>query len=192
MSKVLLGPTTLVLPTPAFLIGTSVDGQPNFMAAAWSGVVNSDPPMISVAVRPARHTHLGISRNSTFSVNVPSVDLIRETDYCGIRSGSKVDKVAVCKFKIFYGKLDTAPLIEQCPVNLECRVVQTLELGSHTLFIGQVEETHISDDCLMDGKPDIGKIQPLIYAPEPARQYFAFGEVAGQGFRVGLELEGKT
>ncbi len=132
MSKVLLGPTTLVLPTPAFLIGSSVDGKPNFMAAAWSGVVNSDPPMISVAIRPGRHTHRGISQNSAFSVNVPSVDLTRETDYCGIRSGAKVDKVAVCKFKIFYGKLATAPLIEQCPLNLECRVVQTLELGSHT------------------------------------------------------------
>lgn len=192
MSKVLLGPTTLVLPTPAFLIGSSVDGKPNFMAAAWSGVVNSDPPMISVAIRPARHTHLGISQNSTFSVNVPSVSLTREADYCGIRSGSKVDKVAVCKFKIFYGKLDTAPLIEQCPLNLECRVVQTLELGSHTLFIGRVEETHLSEDCLTDGKPDIDKIRPLIYAPEPFRRYFAFGEVTGQGFRVGLELEGKT
>lgn len=192
MSKVLLGPATLVLPTPAFLIGASVDGKPNFMAAAWSGVVNSDPPMISVAIRPSRYTHRGISQNSAFSVNVPSVALTRETDYCGIRSGSKVDKVAVCRFKVFYGKLDTAPLIEQCPINLECRVVQTLELGSHTLFIGRVEETHLSEDCLTDGKPDIDKIRPMIYAPEPFRKYLAFGEVIGQGFRVGLELEGKT
>jgi flavin reductase (DIM6/NTAB) family NADH-FMN oxidoreductase RutF len=191
MKKVLMGPTTLVLPTPAFLIGADVDGKPNFMAVAWSGIVNSDPPMISVAIRPARHTRRGIIQNSTFSVNIPSADLTRETDYCGIRSGSKVDKVAVCQFKVFYGKLGTAPLIEQCPVNLECRVVHTMELGSHTLFIGQVEETHLSANCLTDGKPDIDKISPIIYAPEPFRQYLAFGQVTGKGFQAGLELEGK-
>lgn len=191
MDKTLLGPATLVLPTPAFLIGANVDGKPNFMTAAWSGVVNSDPPMVSVAIRRARHTHRGITENATFSLNVPSTDLVRETDYCGIRSGAKVDKTAVCGFKVFYGKLGTAPLIEQCPLNLECRVEQTVELDSHTLFLGRVEEVHVTTDCLTDGKPDVAKIRPLAYAPEMIRQYYAFGENVGQGFRAGLELEGK-
>jgi flavin reductase (DIM6/NTAB) family NADH-FMN oxidoreductase RutF len=117
--------------------------------------------------------------------------MVREADYCGTASGAKVDKVAVCQFKVFYGKLGTAPLIEQCPLNLECRLVHTLELGSHTLFIGQIEETHVSERCLVDGKLDLSKIKPLIYIGEPFRQYYALGEVLGKAFRIGLELEGR-
>ena len=96
-------------------------------------------------------------------MNIPSADIVKEVDYCGMVSGSKVDKVAVCKFKIFYGKLKNAPLIEQCPVNLACKVEHILELGTHHLIIGRVEETHISDNCLTDGKPDLRKINPFIY-----------------------------
>ena len=188
MSKVLMGPTTLVYPTPALLVGANVDGRPNFMPAAWGGVANSEPPMISVAIRPGRYTHKGISQNLTFSVNIPSVDLLKETDYCGIKSGAKVNKTEVCQFRVFYGKLGNAPLIEQCPVNLECRVVHTLSLGSHSLFIGRVEETHISETCLTDGKPDVDKIRPFLYVVEPTRQYRALGQVLAGAFRVGREV----
>jgi flavin reductase (DIM6/NTAB) family NADH-FMN oxidoreductase RutF len=146
-----------------------------------------EPPMISVAMRPIRHTHKGIRQNLTFSVNVPSVDLVKETDYCGIASGAKVNKVAACQFSVFYGKLGTAPLISQCPVNLECKVVHSLELDTHTLFIGQVEETHISENCLTNGKPDVGKIQPFIYN-RPTQQYQAFGEIIARSHRIGLEI----
>jgi len=148
-------------------------------------------PMVAVAIRRSRHTHKGITENKTFSVNIPSLDMVREADYCGTASGAKVDKVAVCQFKVFYGKLGTAPLIEQCPLNLECRLVHTIELGSHSLFIGQIEETHVSESCLTEGKLDLGKIRPLIYIGEPFRQYYALGEVMGKAFRIGLELEGR-
>ena len=89
---------------------------------------------------------------------------------------------------MFYGKLGNAPLIEQCPVNLECKVLHTLELGSHSLFVGQVEEVHISESCLTDGKPDVDKVKPLIYTPEPSRQYRAFGDVVAKAFNIGKEL----
>jgi len=88
-----------------------------------------------------RYTLKGIHQNNTFSVNVPSVDIAKETDYCGIESGSKVDKVTICGFDVFYGKVETAPMVEQCPVNLECSVVHTLNLGSHSLVVGRIEET---------------------------------------------------
>ncbi len=129
MGKVALGPQTLVYPMPAMLVGADVDGKPNFMAVAWGGIACSDPPMISVAIRHVRHTLKGVKQNQTFSVNIPSVEQVKETDYCGMVSGSKADKVRACRFKVFYGKLGNAPLIEQCPVNLECKRGADLEPG---------------------------------------------------------------
>ena len=191
MAKILMGPTTRIYPLPALLVGANVDGKPNFMTVAWGGIANAEPPMISVAIRLSRYTHKGIRQNMTFSVNIPSVDLIRETDYCGITSGAKVNKAKACQFKVFYGKLGTAPLIEQCPINLECKVMHALELGSHSLFVGKIEETHISENCLIDGKLDINKIKPFAFMAEPAVQYLALGEVLGKAFRIGQELKVK-
>ena len=185
MSKILMGPQTLIYPMPTILVGANVDDKPNFMTVAWCGIANGEPPMISVAIRHQRYTLRGIRQNLTFSVNVPSTDLVRETDYCGLTSGSKVNKVEACRFKVFYGKLNSAPLIEQCPVNLECKVVHILDLGSHSLIVGRVEETHVSESCLTDGKPDVNKIRPFIFTTEPASQYQAFGEVIAKAFSIG-------
>ena len=137
MGKITMGPQTLIYPMPALLVGANVDGKPNFMVVAWSGIANGEPPMISVAIRHHRYTFEGIRQNMTFSVNVPSTDMVMETDYCGIISGSKANKAEVCQFRVFYGKLGSAPLIEQCPVNLECKVVHILDLGSHSLVVGR-------------------------------------------------------
>jgi len=189
MGKLLMGPQTLIYPMPALLVGANVDDKPNFMAVAWGGIANGEPPMISVAIRHQRYTLKGIKQNMTFSVNVPSTDMVSETDYCGIISGAKFNKAQVCRFKVFYGRLDKAPLIEQCPVNLECKVVHILDLGSHSLVIGQIEETHVSDNCLTDGKPDVNKIKPFIYTTSPAIQYQALGKVIAKAFNIGKELK---
>jgi len=117
--------------------------------------------------------------------------MVKETDYCGIISGTKANKAKVCQFKVFYGKLDTAPLIEQCPINLECEVAHILDLGSHSFVIGRIEETHVSDSCLTDGKPDVNKIKPFIYTTAPASQYQSFGEVIAKAFSIGKELKAK-
>lgn len=191
MAKVTLGPQTLLYPIPALLVGANIDERPNFMTVAWGGIVNSDPPMISVAIRHHRYTYRGIKQNMTFSVNVPAADMAREADYCGMVSGDKVDKVAVCQFKVFYGKLGNAPLIEQCPVNLECTVVHILNLGSHALIVGRIEETHVSEKCLTDGQPDVSKVNPLVYSAAPARQYQALGEVIAKAFSIGNELKSR-
>ena len=185
MSKILMGPQTLIYPMPTILVGANVDDKPNFMTVAWCGIANGEPPMISVAIQHQRYTLRGIRQNLTFSVNVPSTDLVRETDYCGLVSGAKVNKVEACRFKVFYGKLNSAPLIEQCPVNLECNVAHILDLGSHSLIVGRVEETHVSESCLTDGKPDVNKIRPFIFTTEPASQYQAFGEVIAKAFSIG-------
>ncbi len=188
MGKVTVENKTLVYPMPAFLIGANVNGKPSFMTAAWSGIAGSTPPMITVAIRHTRHTLKGIKENMTFSVNVPSVDLVRETDYCGMESGAKADKVEICQFKVFYGKLETAPLIEQCPVNLECKTLHILDVGSHALVVGRIEETYVSEDCLTDGKPDVDKVKPLTYVTQPGRRYQALGEVVANAYSIGREL----
>jgi len=187
MKKVLLNPQPLICAPPVVLVGTMVNGKPNFMAVAWCGVANSNPPMVSVAIRPARYTLQGM-QNKEFSINIPSADIVKEVDYCGTVSGAKVDKVAVCKFKIFFGNLKNAPLIEQCPVNLACKVEHILELGTHQFIIGRVEETHISENCLTDGRPDLRKIKPVIYGMGPLAEYYALGDSLGRGYSIGKEL----
>jgi len=188
MSKVTIRPDRYIYPRPTLLVGANVDGKANFLAVGGGGVVNAEPPMIGVPIRHQRYTLKGIQQNLTFSINTPSVDLVRETDYCGITSGAKVDKVKVCQFKVFYGNLKTAPMIEQCPLNLECKVVNILNLGSHSFVIGQVEGSYVSEGCLTDGKPDVNQIKPMIFNLEAA-EYVAFGEVVAKAFSIGLELK---
>jgi len=191
MGKILMGPKTLLYPMPVILVGTHVDEKPNFMAVAWCGIANGEPPMVSVAIRHTRHTHKGVMQNLTFSVNIPSTDMVRETDYCGLVTGAKVNKVEVCHFRVFYGKLGNAPLIEQCPVNLECKVMHILDLGSHSLVVGRIKETYISETCATDGKPDFNKIKPLTYVTQPARHYQTLGEVVAKAFNIGRKLKAK-
>lgn len=188
MKKVKMGPQTLLYPMPALLVGANVNGKPNFMCVAWGGIACGDPPMVSLALRHPRYTLRGIRETQTFSVNVPSTSQAREVDLCGIVTGEKVNKVTACKFKVFYGKLETAPMIEQCPVNLECRVEHTLDLGSHVLVIGRIEETYVTDQCFSGDHPDPKKIDPLIYTTLPSNHYQSLGEVVAKAFKVGLEL----
>ncbi|MFC1899845.1 flavin reductase family protein [Chloroflexota bacterium] len=188
MDKKTMGPHTWIYLMPALLIGTNVDGKANFMTAAWGGIANSQPPMVSVAIRHKRHTYLGINQNMTFSVNVPSLDILQETDCCGIYSGGKTDKVEDCHFDVFYGKLETAPPIGQCPVNHECQVVQMIDLGSHALVIGRIKETYVSKDCLTNGEPDADKIKPFSFTVGGHSHYRVLREEVGRAFSIGKEL----
>lgn len=190
MSKVTIGARTLLFPLPTVLVGAQVDGKANFSAYAWCGIANSSPPMLSVSFQHKRHTLKGVKQNGTFSVNIPSIELVKETDYCGIVSGRDADKVADCKFNVFYGKLGNAPLITECPVNIECRVVHTLNLGSHEMVVGQIEEIHASDSCLTDGAPDANKVRPFLWAMPPVNQYCAFGAPVGEAFSIGRQVKG--
>ncbi len=188
MAKVAMRPEKLMYPRPTNLVGTNIDDKANFLAIAGGGVACGEPPMVCITIRHQRYSIKGIWQNLTFSVNTPSVDLVAETDYYGIVSGAEVDKVKVCKFTVFYSNLKTAPLIEQCPVNLECKVVHILNLGSHSLVIGQVEGTYVSGDCLTDGKPDVYKINPLIYDRDSG-EYIAFGKVVAKAYSIGQQLK---
>ena len=159
------------------------------MVAAWGGIANGEPPMVSVAIRHTRYSDRGVRQNLAFSVNVPSVDMVKETDYCGIYRGSEINKIEDCQFKVFYGKLGNIPLIEQCPVNLECKVMHILDLGSHSLFIGRIEEIHISEGCLTNGEPDVDKIRPFACVRSPDAQYYSLGKYLGKAYTIGRELK---
>lgn len=191
MNKIPMGLQTLIYPMPTLLVGANVNNRPNFMTVAWGGIANGEPPMISVAIRHTRYTLSGIKQNLTFSVNLPSADMVREVDYCGLIHGSEANKAEVCRFKVFYGKLGNAPLIEQCPINLECKVAHILDLGSHSLVVGRIEETYISEDCLTQGEPDVNKIKPLSYIRAPAQRYQALGEVIAKAFSIGEEIKAR-
>ena len=188
MNKVKLGPMRLLYPMPALLVGANVSGRPNFMTVAWAGIACSEPAMVSVAIRHPRYTLKGMQENMTFSVNVASVDQAKQVDYCGIVSGAKADKVKTCEFKIFYGELENAPMIEQCPVNMECKIEHMLDLGSHILVIGQILEVYVSKGCMTGEHPDVKKIKPLIWTTLPENVYQGLGEVVGKAFKMGLEL----
>jgi flavin reductase (DIM6/NTAB) family NADH-FMN oxidoreductase RutF len=189
INKVKIGAQPMIFPMPALLIGTNVGGKPNFMTAAWAGIACGEPPMLSVAIRHPRYTLKGMQENMTFSANVPSTSQVVEVDFCGIKSGAKVDKVHACKFKVFYGKLETAPMAEQCPVNLECRIEHMLDLGSHVLVVGKIEETYVSGNCFTADKVDVKKIDPMGWTILPANIYQGLGPEVGKAFKVGLELK---
>jgi len=191
MGKIQIDPKAIIYPQPVILVGTVVNNKPNFMVVAAYGMANNDPPMVTISLRHSKYSLIGLKQNMSFSVNIPSLELIRETDYCGMVSGAKVDKTEACKFEIFYGKLENAPLIEQCPVNLECTVIHILNLGSNALVIGKVEATHIAEHCLTDGKPDVDKVNTFSYIGRPTGQYRAIGEVIGRSSNIGRELEVK-
>jgi len=191
MGKVQMGPRNWLYPMHALILGANVDGKPNFMTIAWGGIASSNPPMIAISLEHHRYTYKGIRQNMTFSINLPSIEQVKETDYCGIVTGLKANKAEVCGFRVFYGNLESAPLIEQCPLNLECRVVHIMGLGDIVFIIGEIKETYISENCLNDGKPDVGKIRPLVYTEPFPHQYHALGEVIARAFDVGKELRAK-
>jgi flavin reductase (DIM6/NTAB) family NADH-FMN oxidoreductase RutF len=184
MDKVALGPRPFMIPMPTVVVGANVDGKPNFMTVAWTGVACMDPPMIAIAINKARYTEKGILENDTFSVNIPAAKNAVETDYCGVVSGNEVEKASV--FETRYGKLKTAPLINHFPVNIECQLRHTLELGSHNLHVGEVVDIYVDGNCMTNGLPDVGKIDPIVYSDS---RYYHVGELIGKAFSIGRVLK---
>jgi len=180
MDKITLGPMPYMSVMPTLIVGADVKGKANYMTAAWATVACMAPPMICVALNTARYTVQGIEENKTFSLNVPSVKHIIETDHCGLISGAQQDKSKV--FSTFYGTLKTAPLAEECPINIECSLFKAVDCGSHRLYIGEVVEIHADTSCVTDGKPDTGKSDPIVYAQAG---YWHVGKPAGWAFSIG-------
>jgi len=118
-----------------------------------------DLSSISLGMAKIHYTNAGIKENKTFSVNIPSAGMVKKTDYCGLVSGKRVDKSRL--FENFCGKLETAPMIKQCPINTECRLIKTVDFPKHDVFVGEVVETYCDEQCLKDGGKFMGGVQEL-------------------------------
>jgi flavin reductase (DIM6/NTAB) family NADH-FMN oxidoreductase RutF len=177
----------VLYPTPTTIVGAMVNDKPNFITIAHIGIVNhAKPYLISLSMGKVHYTNAGIKENKAFSVNIPSEDLVVETDYIGIVSGKKTDKSSV--FEIFHGDVENAPMIKDCPLNMECRLYDTYDTPTHELFIGEIVETYADESVLSDGKVDIAKVKPLLFDMSSIK-YWSLGDVVANCWNVGKKLK---
>jgi flavin reductase (DIM6/NTAB) family NADH-FMN oxidoreductase RutF len=186
MEKINIGSNVFVYPMPISLVGAMVEGRPNFMAVGWVCRVNRTPPIIAVALNQRHHTPKGIQENQAFSVNFPGLDLMEKTDYCGLVSGRDVDKSTI--FEIFYGELKTAPMIQECPLCLECKLLQVVPLPTNNLFLGEIVGAYTEERFLTEGKPDIRKMNSFVLTM-PDNNYWKVGDHAGSAWNIGKQFK---
>lgn len=188
MGKISAGRNVFMYPMPVTLLGTLVDGKPDFMTLGWVTRVNANPPTVGCGVGRHHHSVRGIEENKTFSINFPSVEMVEKTDYCGLVSGKDVDKSTI--FDVFYGELATAPMIGECPLSLECRLETTVENPTNNFYIGEIIASFTEEKYLTDSKPDIRKINPLLLTM-PDNRYWRVGDYAGDAWNIGKTLKTK-
>lgn len=189
--KISLGAKTLAFPTPTWVIGTyDAAGKANGATIAWGGICCSDPPAMAVSLRPSRHTHAAIMNTRAFTVNIPAQSQASLADYFGIVSGKDVDKFAATGLTPERSQLVNAPFIAEFPVVIECTLLQTVELGLHTQFIGEIKDIKADASVLgLDGKLDIQKTGLVVFAPH-TRTYHGLGPLLGEAFSMGLAHKG--
>ncbi len=171
---------------PVSLVGAHVHGKANFLALAWFTMVSYKPPKIAIALGKGHYTNPGIKENRTFSVCLPSEKMVAATDYCGIVSGKKADKSEV--FDLFYGALKTAPMIKDCPLCMECEVVDMVEISLNEVFIGKIKGVYTEGQFLTDGKLDFKKMRPLVLShPDPS--YWSLGEPVASAWSIGKKYK---
>lgn len=184
-----LGAQTLVYPTPVFVVGTyDAHGKPNVMTASWGGICCSRPPCVAVSLRKATYTHGNIVARKAFTISIPSEAHVRAADHFGMVSGREVDKFAAARLTAVRSDLVDAPYVNEFPLILECRLAQTIELGSHTQFVGEIRDVK-ADETVLTGHSlaDIKKVNPLVYAPG-TQDYYGIGDCVAKAFSVGESL----
>jgi flavin reductase (DIM6/NTAB) family NADH-FMN oxidoreductase RutF len=186
MSKVKLKPGPFVVPMPAVLVGAMVEGRPNFMPAAFVTIANLKPPTVVCGLSPTHHTSRGITASGCFSINVPGPELVTATDWCGLVSGAKTDKSAV--FEVVAGEQTGAPLIQECRLTAECRLLQSVPFAVDTAFFGEIVGVWADEETLTDGEPDWRKISPLLFT-FPDASYWRLGDWAARAWSVGKGYE---
>jgi flavin reductase (DIM6/NTAB) family NADH-FMN oxidoreductase RutF len=185
--KRLIQKGTCLFPTPTAMVSCAGrNTAPNIITIAWVGVVCSEPPIVSVSIRPGRHSHGLIRESGEFVINIPREEQLRKLDFCGVASGRDVDKFAELGLTPVPGTEVKAPFIKEGPVNLECRVMEVKSLGTHDLFLAEIVAVHMDEEIMNDkGKVDIAKLRPIAYCPQ-ASQYWSLKEAIGTyGFTGG-------
>ena len=179
MPKKSLKPFPYLYPAPVLLISTrEASGKPHVATICWAGVLCSDPPMVGVSVRPTRRSNKLIKDGGEFIINIPSTKWLKETDYCGFTSVTDTDKFLTVGFTAVAGEKVKAPLIRECPLNLECAVKQIVPLGSHDLFIAEVVAAHADEEILDGNEISMEKLSAFAYCPS-VHEYRAIGDKIG-------------
>jgi len=200
MIKNKIPPGGYIMPTPVVLVGANVKGKPNFNAIGWAVGLEHRPPLVSISSNQIHHNNVGIRENQTFSINIPSEDMVEITDYCGIKSGRRntIDKGSI--FDVFYGELKTAPMIREAPINMECKVIHTVDTTKissaphgHDIFIGEVVQAYCEEKYFTDGAVDASKVRPMALASTGRNKlfYYSLGKQVGRAFKIGLDYKKK-
>lgn len=174
----------MLYPLPVVLVSTAaLSGERNVFTVAWTGTVCSAPPMVSISVRPERYSYAMIDETGEFVVNLTTEKLAFATDYCGVKSGREVNKWKEMKLTPVAGETVKAPLIKESPVNIECKVTDKKDLGSHHMFLARVTCVH-AEEAYMDekGKFHLSKADPIVYSHGT---YYTMGRPLGSfGYSV--------
>ena len=188
MAKITLGQKLPTIGLPVVLVGAKVLGRPNFCPIAWATIIDDEPAKMAVVMAKKRKTKDGIVENGTFSINLPGANAVAATDYCGLHSGYKEDKSGV--FEVFFGKTLTAPMARECPINIELTLDDIIEFEGTDMVVGDVEEVYIDEEKMTDGRPDMEKLELLMYL-SPGGPYFLKGQTVAEAFKVGREYRPK-
>jgi flavin reductase (DIM6/NTAB) family NADH-FMN oxidoreductase RutF len=183
VDKVQLEPSTLLYPVPVVLVSCGdIEGNPNIITIGWTGIVCSDPPMVSISIRPHRYSAKIIKESMEFVINIPTEDMLEKTDQCGVISGSEHDKFGEIGLTPVRAKEVKVPLIDECPVNLECVVKDIIPLGAHDLYIAEVVAASADEDVVQDGKISVSKAKPLVFCPVDSTYWNLESEVGSYAF----------
>lgn len=178
MGKQSWKPGNMLYPVPAVLITVAdLKGNANIFTVAWTGTVCSDPPMVSISVRPERYSHQMLEETGEFVINLTTRELAFATDYCGVKSGRDTDKIQDMNLTLLPGEQVRVPLLKESPVNIECRVEETLRLGTHDMYLARVVAVH-AEEAYMDekGRFALEKADSIAYSHGT---YFTLGEKLG-------------
>jgi flavin reductase (DIM6/NTAB) family NADH-FMN oxidoreductase RutF len=181
-----LGAKTFLFPAPVLLVGTyDPEGKPNLMTAAWAGICCSNPPCVAVSLRKATYSYSAMVERKAFTISIPSEAQIKEADYIGIVSGREVNKFVETGLSAIRSELVDAPYAAELSLIIECRLLHTIILGLHTLFVGEIVDVKADTSILgEDGLPEIQKIKPLVF-DTAHRDYYGIGPYLGKAFSVG-------
>lgn len=187
MAKEIWKPGNMLYPLPVVMVSMADrEGRTNIITIAWAGTVCTNPPMVSISVRPERYSYPILKETGEFVINLTTKDLVHATDYCGVKSGRDVDKFKEMHLTALPGSSVKAPLIGESPVNIECRVKEIVPLGSHHMFLADVVAVH-ADEAYMDEnhKFHLEAAEPVVYSHGA---YLVCGEQVGTfGYSVRKE-----
>lgn len=185
------GAKTLIYPAPVWCVGTyDAQGKANVATIAWGGICCSRPPCVTISLRKATYTYGNIVARQAYTLSVPSEDYAEQADYFGLATGREVDKFKETGLTAVRSELVDAPYVGEFPMVLECKVIHHYEIGLHTHFVGEILDVKIEEDALTTGgHPDMGKIRPLVFAPDVS-EYHRVGGVIGNAFEIGSKWPG--